>query len=157
MFSVGRAAVLSVSVLLVTTGCVETQGSKEATGTMIGVAAGGLIGSQFGDDRQSRVTGGILGAMVGGFIGNRIGAYLDEQERARLASITRQTAITGSSKSFTAKSSGAKVSTKAKGERVNALGDTCRTVEQRAVLRSGDVVVNSVEACRDKKTGAWNI
>lgn len=137
--------------------CSPATGSRETSGTIAGAAIGGIIGSQFGGNAGSRVAAGLVGAAIGGFIGNRIGAYLDEQEAQRLAEITRQTMTTGSTRSFTARSSGARVSTQATGTRVSALGDTCRTVEQRAVLRSGEVVVNSVEACRDRATGAWNI
>lgn len=70
------AAVLTAGTL---TGC----DNKEQTGTLIGIAAGGLIGSQFGGG-DGKIIGLLAGSALGGFIGNRIGAQMDRQDQANM-------------------------------------------------------------------------
>jgi surface antigen len=136
-------------------GCNQTAGPRQQSGTVIGALVGGAIGSQFGGNVGSRIAAGVLGAAIGGLIGNQIGGYLDEQDRARLAAITRQTAITGSTRQFTSLKSGARVRTRVVNTRVNVAGDTCRTVEQEIVLRDGTAARDTVQACRTN--GQWQV
>ncbi len=56
--------------------------TKEDSGTLIGAAAGGLIGNQFGRG-GGRVAATVGGALIGGFIGNRIGKSMDDEDRRR--------------------------------------------------------------------------
>jgi surface antigen len=76
------AALVAVSLL---SGCADgNTGNKEAIGTGVGAALGGLAGSFIGRG-NTRIVGGLLGATVGGVVGNRIGAALDDRDRAALA------------------------------------------------------------------------
>lgn len=58
--------------------------SKENLGTVIGVGAGALLGSQVGggDGRKLAI---LAGALAGGYLGKTIGARLDERDRQALA------------------------------------------------------------------------
>ncbi|MFD0986782.1 RT0821/Lpp0805 family surface protein [Methyloligella solikamskensis] len=58
--------------------------SKQDTGTLIGAAAGGLIGNQFGSG-GGRVAATAVGAVAGGIIGNTIGANMDARDRQMAA------------------------------------------------------------------------
>jgi surface antigen len=58
--------------------------TKEDSGTLIGAAAGGLIGNQFGKG-GGRVAATVGGALIGGFIGNRVGKSMDDEDRRRAA------------------------------------------------------------------------
>jgi uncharacterized protein YcfJ len=62
-------------------GCGST-GSKETAGTLLGAAAGGLIGSQFGHG-GGRVAGALIGAAAGGLAGNYIGSEMDKDDRKK--------------------------------------------------------------------------
>lgn len=61
--------------------------SKENMGTLIGVGAGALLGSQVGsgDGRKLAI---LAGALAGGYLGKTIGARLDERDRQALAAQT---------------------------------------------------------------------
>jgi surface antigen len=69
-------ASLAMSVMLV--GCA----TKEDQGTLLGAAAGGLIGNQFGHG-GGKVAATMAGVVVGGLVGNRIGRQMDEDDRRR--------------------------------------------------------------------------
>ncbi len=58
-------------------------GPKEAGGTVVGAATGGLIGNAIGGATGNRFAGTVIGAAVGGIVGNRIGASLDDEDRRR--------------------------------------------------------------------------
>jgi surface antigen len=65
--------------------------NKQGAGTIIGGAAGGLLGSRFGKGSGKLATTGI-GALAGAFIGNQIGQSMDEQDR-KIAALTSQRAL----------------------------------------------------------------
>lgn len=140
------ALVGTVAVFLA--GCTQSAGSREQAGTVLGAVVGGVVGSQFGGGVGGRVAGAVIGTAIGGFIGNRIGAALDEEDRQRLAAITRQTAATGSARQFRSARSGAVVRTRVTNTSRSPSGQACRTVEQEVVTRSGAVSRDSVTACR---------
>jgi uncharacterized protein YcfJ len=150
-----RAAAVTIAALVLA-GCAQTTGPREGAGTLAGAAIGGLVGSQFGGDTGSRLLAGAAGALIGGFIGNRVGAYLDAEEQRRLQEITRQTVRTGATRSFTGRN-GLRVRTRVVDNSTNAVGDTCRRVEQQVILTSGAVAADTVTACRDRRTGQWSI
>jgi surface antigen len=54
--------------------------NKQASGTLVGAVAGGVIGNQFG-----KGTGNVLatgaGILIGGIVGSEIGRYMDEADR----------------------------------------------------------------------------
>jgi surface antigen len=64
-------------------GCsTQNTGPNETGGTLIGAAAGGLIGSQFGSGSGKLVATGV-GVLLGGLIGNNVGKQMDANDRAR--------------------------------------------------------------------------
>jgi surface antigen len=60
----------------------NTDRQGEALGTVVGAAAGGIIGNQFGSG-SGKALATAAGIVAGGLIGNRIGASIDDQARAR--------------------------------------------------------------------------
>lgn len=129
-------------------GCNTPQmGQRESIGTGVGALAGGIIGASIGGNAGQRIVGGLVGAAIGGFIGNRIGAYLDEQDRRNMASITNAAFASGGTRSFSNRRTGVRgtarvVNTSTQG------GQTCRTVQQEVVLRDGSVQRDTVNGCR---------
>lgn len=71
-------------------GCGENQ--NEVGGTLIGAAAGGLLGSRFGSG-SGKVAAGLAGAAIGGFVGNRVGQYMDRQDKANYRSAVVNTPV----------------------------------------------------------------
>ena len=80
--------VAAIAVLaLVLAACASEGGSgsvnKQTIGTLLGGAAGGLLGAQVGDGAgQLAATAG--GALVGAWLGNEIGKSLDRADRAAM-------------------------------------------------------------------------
>jgi surface antigen len=77
--------------------CAANSGPKEAGGTVVGAAAGGLIGNAIGGSSGNRLAGTVIGAAVGGLIGNRIGAALDDEDKRRAYAAQMQALETGPS------------------------------------------------------------
>ena len=76
-----KSALLCVCAAFMVGACAETgMGRKQGAGTILGAAAGGIIGNQFGGG-TGRVLTTATGVVVGGLIGNQIGRSLDEAER----------------------------------------------------------------------------
>jgi outer membrane protein OmpA-like peptidoglycan-associated protein len=73
-----RSAIALIAVALA--GC-ATEGSmgRRETGTMIGAAAGGLIGAVAYD--RNRTKGALIGAVGGALAGGAVGRYMDDQKR----------------------------------------------------------------------------
>src|SRR5436190_1393712 len=67
--------------------------NKTTGGTLIGAAAGGLVGSQFGGGAGKGVAT-LLGVLAGGFIGSQVGRSLDEADVA-YAHRSTQSALNG--------------------------------------------------------------
>lgn len=97
-----RITTLIAAVLLA--GCANTNISKEMQLTAGGVAAGAIAGAQVGG-----VRGAIVGGIIGGVVGNRIGAYLDEEDKKKLALLEIQAFNSGKEMSFVSNKSKAKV------------------------------------------------
>jgi uncharacterized protein YcfJ len=140
----GAIAIIAIFVV----GCTQTPGSRESAGTVIGTVVGGVIGSQIGGNAGARIASGLIGAAIGGFIGNRIGAALDAEDQKRLTEITRQSAASGGSRSFSSRRTGVTARTRVVGSSTSASGQACRTVEQQIVKRDGTVLSDQVTACR---------
>ncbi len=71
-------------------GCGENP--NEVGGTLIGAAAGGLLGSRFGGG-SGKVAAGLAGAAIGGFVGNRVGQYMDRQDKINYRSAVVNTPV----------------------------------------------------------------
>ncbi len=63
-------------------GCAQDTGPNQAGGTLVGAAAGGLIGSQFGSGSGKLAATG-LGVLIGGLLGNQVGKSMDENDKRR--------------------------------------------------------------------------
>lgn len=63
-------------------GC-EGQGQKQTGGTLVGAAAGGLLGSQFGGG-VGKVAATALGVLAGGWLGSEVGKSLDNADKAAM-------------------------------------------------------------------------
>jgi surface antigen len=63
-------------------GCSQQSGPNETGGTLVGAAAGGLIGSQFGSGSGKLAATG-LGVLLGGLLGNKIGKSMDDNDKRR--------------------------------------------------------------------------
>lgn len=73
---------ISSITLSLATGCTTNMGRKETAGTLIGGAAGALIGSEFGGG-TGRLIGTGIGAVAGALAGENIGKSLDEKDKDR--------------------------------------------------------------------------
>ena len=69
--------------------CTQRPGQKETVGTLIGAAAGGLAGAQFGKGRGKLVTTGI-GTLLGALAGREIGMSLDRADRLAIERTTQE-------------------------------------------------------------------
>jgi surface antigen len=122
-------------------------GPKEGEGTAAGSIMGGIIGGMIGGRGGAAVGGAIAGSVIGGLIGNRIGAALDEEDRQAMQQMTRTAITTGRSQRRTIKKSGAKIRAEVvSSQKVD--GKPCRTIKQEVVLKDGNVVNDTVRACR---------
>lgn len=120
--------------------------SKESQGTIGGALIGGLVGGLIGGGGSGSIISGIAGAAIGGFIGNRIGASLDEQDRAALGRATRSAFSSGKSQSFAGRSGARGQVSVVSSSKVD--GKPCRTVKQEVTLKDGNVLSDTVSACR---------
>jgi surface antigen len=77
--------------------CSSDTGPKEVGGTVVGAAAGGILGNLIGGAAGNRVAGTLAGAALGGFLGNRIGASLDDEDKRRAYAAQMQALETGPS------------------------------------------------------------
>jgi surface antigen len=136
--------------ILLTVAAVNTapaqMGPHESQGTAVGALFGGLIGGAIGGGAGRAIVGSLAGAAVGGFIGNRIGASLDEQDRIALDHATRNAFISGRSQHFARRAGAHGRVVVLNSNRVD--GKPCRTVKQEVVLKNGNVLDDTVSACR---------
>jgi outer membrane lipoprotein SlyB len=106
----GLTSVLAV-LLAFSAGCTDMPGlNKAQMGSVLGIATGAGVGSQIGKG-SGRVIAVAGLAAVGALVGKSIGAYLDEQDRQKLAAATAATADTGASQTIVSPSSGATIRT----------------------------------------------
>lgn len=77
-----RILILALAAIMVTA-CADYQDRPRQTGgTLIGAAAGGLAGSQFGGG-SGKLVGTALGVVLGGLLGSEVGRSMDEVDRIR--------------------------------------------------------------------------
>jgi surface antigen len=68
-------------VSLILSACQQLPGTRQEQGTVIGGAAGAVVGHEIGDS----TLGTVIGAVAGGVLGNVIGRRMDERDRQNLA------------------------------------------------------------------------
>lgn len=73
---------LAMMILVATTGCESTGGTRTKTGAAIGAVTGAVAGAALGahkGDTNEMIAGAAIGALAGGAVGGGIGYYLDKQ------------------------------------------------------------------------------
>ena len=147
------AAVMAGSLLA---GCSSNTGPNEAGGTLIGAAAGGLIGSQFGSGSGKLAATGI-GVLIGGLLGNAVGKQMDENDRQRAmqAQQAAYTAPVGQKIVWNNPDNGHSGSIVPTREGTDAAGDYCREF-QTTVTIGGEPQQAYGRACR-QADGSWKV
>ncbi len=72
----------------------QGRGQKEFGGTLIGAAAGGLLGSQFGSG-SGKLAAVAAGTLLGAWVGNEVGKSLDRADRLAMQQTTQTSLETG--------------------------------------------------------------
>ena len=151
----GMCAGVSLAVLLA--GC-SGMSENETTGTLLGGAAGAVIGNQFGKG-GGKTAATAIGAILGATVGREIGASLDETSRRRAGAATHralETADVGTGITWEnpanagAPASGTTVITR---QGADQKGRTCREFQQTVTI-GGEEVRSYGTACRDGN-GDW--
>tara|TARA_B100000686_G_scaffold351884_1_gene452026 strand:- start:59 stop:535 length:477 start_codon:yes stop_codon:yes gene_type:complete len=78
---------LLVTAMLCIVGC-QGHGPKETAGTIVGAAAGGILGAQFGKGK-GKLMSTALGAVAGAWFGGEIGKSLDDADKAAMQKTTQ--------------------------------------------------------------------
>lgn len=85
-----KRLIIGLTLVTTLTGCLPNTGPKQAGGTLLGGAAGALIGSQFGKGR-GQLVGVALGALAGSYLGGMVGQKMDERDRQMAQSTMMET------------------------------------------------------------------
>jgi surface antigen len=155
--AVGICAGLSLAMLL--TGCAGMS-ENETAGTIVGGAAGAVIGSQFGKG-DGRIAATAIGAILGATVGREIGASLDETSRRRAGEATHRALETADVGTGITWDNPANAGAPARGSTVitrqgaDQQGRTCREFQQTVTI-GGEEVQSYGTACRDDN-GDWQL
>ena len=90
------AGLLTLSLAACAQGYGDNYGPKQTGGTLVGAAAGGLLGSQIGHG-GGRLAAVAIGTLGGALIGSEVGKSLDRADRAYLEQTTHQALESGPS------------------------------------------------------------
>ncbi|MEE8515695.1 MAG: RT0821/Lpp0805 family surface protein [Alphaproteobacteria bacterium] len=99
MTAISKLCRLSLTAALVITfaACSQNAGNKEVGGTLLGAAAGGLLGAQVGRGK-GQLAAVAVGALLGAWAGNEVGKSLDRADRLAMQRTTQNTLETGRSR-----------------------------------------------------------
>ena len=137
--------------------CLEGRGDKEIGGTLVGAAAGGLIGSQIGGGTGKLVAVGA-GVLLGGLLGGEVGKSLDRADQAYAAQTYTQTlesAPTGQTTSWVNPDSGNQGTYTPVKTYQTDNGQYCREFQQTITV-GGQTESAYGTACR-QPDGSWQI
>jgi surface antigen len=84
--SITNRFLMSILLILLTSGCATQYGQKEQAGMIIGGALGGVLGSHVGQG-DGRTAAIIVGTMAGAAIGGAIGQSMDEVDRMKTSHV----------------------------------------------------------------------
>ena len=150
------AAILALG--LSVSGCAEGEWNKEATGTLIGAALGGWIGSEI----DSRGSGGAIaiaaGTAAGALIGGSVGRSLDRADRAYLEQTRYQaleSAPSGTTSEWYNPDSGNRGTVTPQPAYQTSAGQYCREFQQSVTI-AGRAEEAYGTACR-QPDGSWKI
>lgn len=152
-----RKTLVAVLVMSLTLGgCAATQGPKQGTGTLIGGAAGAVLGSQVGNGK-GRIAATAIGTLLGAAIGNDIGATMDELDRIKADRAFNQAtqARVGSTINWNNPENGHSGSVKVVRDGTRDDGQYCREF-QNTVMIGGQARQAYGTACR-QPDGQWKI
>lgn len=141
---------------LVLAGCAG-QGQKETGGTLVGAAAGGLLGSQFGSG-TGKLIGTALGVVAGGFLGKEVGKSLDNADKAAMKQSTQyslEATKVGHTSSWSNPDSGNRGSVTPTKTYQAPTGEYCREYQQTVTV-GGKTEEAYGTACR-KPDGTWKV
>ena len=83
------------TVMVAAAGCADYQNRPRQTGgTLIGAAAGGLAGAQFGGG-SGQLAATAVGVLLGGLLGSEVGKSMDDVDRIRATQASEQALNTG--------------------------------------------------------------
>ena len=148
--AVGMCAGFSVAMLLAGFGRMS---QNETTGTLVGGAAGAVIGSQFGKG-GGKTAATAIGMVLGATVGREIGASLDETCRRQAGEATHRALETADVGAGTTWDNPVNAGAPAKGSTVitrqgaDQQGRTCREFQQTVTI-GGEEVQSYGTACRD--------
>ncbi len=132
------------------------EANKTTGGTLIGGAAGGLLGSQIGHG-SGRTAAIIGGTLLGGFIGHQVGTSLDEADvaYARSAQQRAYAAPMGQQITWNNPDSGHSGTITPRRDGTDATGNYCREYESTVTI-GGKTEKAYGTACR-QPDGSWKV
>ena len=148
--------VIIIAAILALAAC-EGKGNKEIGGTLIGAAAGGLVGSQIGGGTGKLVAVGA-GVLLGGLIGSEVGKSLDKADQAYAAQSyqsSMETAPTGETSTWVNPDSGNQGTYTPTNTYQTDSGQYCREFQQTITV-GGQTEDAYGTACR-QEDGTWQI
>ena len=133
----------------------QGQGPKQTGGTIIGAAAGGLLGSKFGKGKGRFISTGI-GVLAGSLLGAEVGKSLDNADKAAMR-YNSQKALenikSGQTSEWSNPDSGNNGSITPKKTYQTASGQYCREYQQTVTV-GGKTAEAYGTACR-QPDGSW--
>ena len=141
---------------LVLTGCLG-QGQKQTGGTLVGAAAGGLLGSQFGGG-AGKLAATAIGALAGAWIGNEVGTSLDNADKAAMKQSSQyalEATKTGHTSNWSNPDSGNTGTVTPTKTYQTAQGEYCREYQQTVTV-AGKTQEAYGTACR-QPDGSWKV
>ena len=131
-------------------------GSKKLVGALLGAAAGGFVGSQFGrgDGQLAAVAGGTV---LGLFLGHEVGAYLDQSDAAcaQQAAQYAYAAPLGTEVAWNNPQTGHRGTIQPLRDGTSSSGQYCREFQQTVVIGGRSERAYGV-ACR-QPDGSWSL
>jgi surface antigen len=145
--------ILSCIGALLLTACEQGREGEQA-GTLIGAAAGALLGREVGGGS----IGMVIGAVAGAYLGGELGKQLDSRDRAAMQQTTQSALATspaGSTSRWTNPDSGNSGTVTPQEEFTNTQGETCREFQQTVTVDQ-DTQTAYGTACR-QPDGTWRV
>ncbi len=137
--------------------CTQDRGNKEIGGTLVGAAAGGLLGSQIGSG-SGQLAATAAGVFIGGLIGSEVGRSLDKADQAYAAQTyqtTMETNKTGQTSTWVNPDSGHSGQYTPTKTYQTDTGNYCREFQQTITV-GGKTETAYGTACR-QPDGSWKI
>lgn len=137
-------------------GCAD-QGQKQTGGTLIGAAAGGLLGSQFGGG-VGKIAATAVGVLAGGWLGSEVGKSLDNADKAAMrqsAQYSLEATKTGHTSNWSNPDSGNSGTVTPTKTYQTAEGEYCREYQQTVTV-AGKTEEAYGTACR-QPDGSWKV